>query len=130
MMREQDPATGPALSALQPVARLHNVSLRYGRKTLALDGVGLDVPSGCMVGFIGPDGVGKSSLFSLVAGARVVQSGKIEVLGGDIADSSHRRAVCPQVAYMPQGLGRNLYATLSVTENLDFFASLFGHSRT
>jgi len=129
MMREQNPATGLALPALQPVARLHDVSLRYGRKTLALDGVSLDVPPGCMVGFIGPDGVGKSTLFSLVAGARAIQAGEIEVLGGDIASHRHRRAVCPQVAYMPQGLGRNLYATLSVTENLDFFAGLFGHSR-
>ena len=122
MMSEQNPATGLA----PPVARLHDVSLRYGKK-LALDGVSLDVPSGCMVGFIGPDGVGKSTLFSLVAGARAIQIGRIEVLGGDIADRHHRRIVCPQVAYMPQGLGRNLYATLTVTENLDFFASLFGH---
>jgi ribosome-dependent ATPase len=82
-----------------------------------------------MVGFIGPDGVGKSTLFSLVAGARAIQTGRIEVLGGDMAGRRHRRVVCPQVAYMPQGLGKNLYATLSVAENLDFFASLFGHSR-
>ena len=128
MMSEKKHAAGPALPVLQPVARLHDVSLRYGRKTLALDGVSLDVPSGCMVGFIGPDGVGKSTLFSLVAGARAIQVGQIEVLGGDIVSRRHRRVVCPQVAYMPQGLGRNLYATLSVTENLDFFASLFGHS--
>ena len=127
-MSEQNHATVPVLPVPNPVARLHDVSLRYGRKNLALDCVSLDVPSGCMVGFIGPDGVGKSTLFSLVAGARAIQSGRIEVLGGDIADSRHRRIVCPQVAYMPQGLGRNLYATLSVTENLDFFASLFGHS--
>jgi ribosome-dependent ATPase len=123
MMSEQNPAAG----LLPPAARLHEVSLSFG-KTLALDAVSLDVPAGCMVGFIGPDGVGKSTLFSLVAGARAIQTGRIEVLGGDIADHRHRRIVCPQVAYMPQGLGRNLYATLSVTENLDFFASLFGHS--
>jgi ribosome-dependent ATPase len=128
-MNEQNSAPGLALPVLPPVARLHDVSQRYGKKTLALDGVSLDVPSGCMVGFIGPDGVGKSTLFSLVAGARAIQVGRIEVLGGDIADRRHRRIVCPQVAYMPQGLGKNLYATLSVSENLDFFASLFGHSR-
>ncbi|MGL1659494.1 ATP-binding cassette domain-containing protein, partial [Vibrio parahaemolyticus] len=48
--------------------------------------------------------------------------------GGDIADPEHRRRVCPRVAYMPQGLGKNLYATLSVFENIDFFARLFGQS--
>jgi ribosome-dependent ATPase len=111
-----------------PVVRLHEISLRYG-KTQALDAISLDVPSGCMVGFIGPDGVGKSSLFSLVAGARTIQSGHIKVLGGDMAEAEHRRAACPRIAYMPQGLGKNLYPTLSVFENVDFFGRLFGHGR-
>ena len=111
------------------VARLRGVSLRFG-KTLALDDVSLEVPTGCMVGLIGPDGVGKSSLFALVAGARAIQTGQIQVLDGDMADAEHRSAVCPRVAYMPQGLGRNLYPTLSVYENVDFFAGLFGHDRT
>jgi len=116
-----DRASSPA-----PVARLAAVTLRYGR-TPALDRVDLDIPSGRMVGLIGPDGVGKSSLMSLVAGARAVQEGRVEVLGGDMASARHRHAVCPHVAYMPQGLGRNLYPTLSVEENLQFFGRLFGH---
>jgi ribosome-dependent ATPase len=107
---------------------LQQVSLRYGR-TLALEAVTLDLPASRMVGAIGPDGVGKSTLFSLVAGARALQSGRIEVLGGDMADARHRRRVCPRIAYMPQGLGRNLYATLSVFENVEFFGRLFGHGR-
>jgi len=111
-----------------PVARLRDVSLRYGR-TQALDGITLDVPADCMVGVIGPDGVGKSSLLSLLAGARAIQTGQIMVLGGDMASAEHRRAVCPRIAYMPQGLGGNLYATLSVFENIDFFGRLFGHSQ-
>ncbi|HEY5512053.1 MAG TPA: ribosome-associated ATPase/putative transporter RbbA [Geomonas sp.] len=127
-MSGEDLAHGFAPSASPPAVRLHEVTLRYG-KTLALDAVTLDLPSGCMVGVIGPDGVGKSSLFSLVAGSRVIQAGQIEVLGGDMADRHHRRKVCPRVAYMPQGLGRNLYPTLSVFENVDFFARLFGQGR-
>ena len=109
-----------------PVARLTDVSLRYG-KTVALAGVTLDIPLGCMVGLIGPDGVGKSSLLSLLAGARAVQQGKVEALGGDMASTRHRGTVCPHIAYMPQGLGKNLYPTLSVEENLQFFGRLFGH---
>jgi len=109
------------------VARLSGVGLSFG-KTLALDGIDLDIPAGRMVGFIGPDGVGKSSLLSLLAGARAVQRGGVEVLGGDMASTSHRNSVCPRIAYMPQGLGRNLYATLSVEENLQFFGRLFGHN--
>ncbi|RPJ06633.1 MAG: ABC transporter ATP-binding protein, partial [Deltaproteobacteria bacterium] len=79
-----------------------------------------------MVGFIGPDGVGKSSLLGLIAGVRKIQGGMLEVLGGDMRGSRHRTAVCPRIAYMPQGLGRNLYLTLSVFENVDFFGRLFG----
>jgi ribosome-dependent ATPase len=82
-----------------------------------------------MVGLIGPDGVGKSSLLSLVAGSRAIQIGRVEVLKGDMADRRHRYEICPRIAYMPQGLGKNLYPTLSVFENVDFFARLFGHDR-
>src|SRR5450830_1432375 len=108
------------------VVRIQGVSQHYG-KTVALDAIDLDVPAGCMVGLIGPDGVGKSSLLSLVAGARVVQQGSVMALGGDMRDARHRDDVCPRIAYMPQGLGKNLYPTLSVEENLQFFARLFGH---
>src|SRR5690606_38318686 len=101
---------------------------RYG-KVQALEAIGLEIPTGCLAGFIGPDGVGKSSLLALIAGARAVQQGRIEVLGGNMASGRHRRRVCPRIAYMPQGLGRNLYATLSVYENVDFFGRLFGHAR-
>ncbi|GLK83398.1 ABC transporter permease [Ancylobacter defluvii] len=111
-----------------PVVRLDRVGLSYGT-TRALDEVTLDIPSGLMVGLIGPDGVGKSSLLSLIAGAHVVQGGHVEVLGGDIADREHRRLTCPRIAYMPQGLGKNLYPTLSVFENVDFFGRLFGQDR-
>ena len=107
-------------------ARLSDVGLHYD-KTQAVASVTLDLPAGCMVGLIGPDGVGKSSLMSLLAGSRAVQRGRVQVLGGDMADAAHRSSVCPRIAYMPQGLGKNLYPTLSVEENLQFFASLFGH---
>lgn len=113
-------------SAAQPVVRLSGVRLHYG-KIEALAGIDLEIPAGRMVGMIGPDGVGKSSLLSLVAGARIIQEGTVEVLGGDMRERAHRNRVCPQIAYMPQGLGRNLYPTLSVEENLQFFARLFGH---
>lgn len=108
------------------VVRIAGVSLHYGKKEVLRD-LDLTVPEGCMVGLIGPDGVGKSSLLSLAAGARAVQDGEVHVLGGDMRDRRHRQTVCPRIAYMPQGLGKNLYPTLSVEENLQFFARLFGH---
>jgi ribosome-dependent ATPase len=111
-----------------PVARLENLVQRYGA-VCALDGITLDVPGGRMVGLIGPDGVGKSTLLGVVAGARRVQQGRALVLGGDMAGAGHRGAVCPRIAYMPQGLGKNLYPDLSVRENIEFFGRLFGQSR-
>ena len=117
----------PTKSSAAPVASLVGVGLRYG-KTIALDGITLDIPAGRMVGLLGPDGVGKSSLLALLAGARAVQKGTVYSLDGDMANAHHREEVCPHIAYMPQGLGKNLYPTLSVEENLQFFGRLFGHN--
>ncbi len=113
---------------MTPVARLEEISHRYGATT-AVDAISLEIPSGCMVGFIGPDGVGKSTLLALVSGVRKLQRGRVEVFGGDMDSQVHRNAVGPRIAYMPQGLGKNLYMSLSVEENIEFFARLFGQER-
>jgi len=106
-------------------AELVHVAHAYGA-TKALAEVTLRLPAGKMVGLIGPDGVGKSTMLALVAGVRRIQSGEVRALGGDMRDPAHRSACAARIAYMPQGLGRNLYPTLSVFENLDFFGRLFG----
>ncbi|EPL4910218.1 ribosome-associated ATPase/putative transporter RbbA [Klebsiella pneumoniae] len=111
-----------------PVALLEHVGQQFGA-TIALRDISLAIPARRMVGLIGPDGVGKSSLLSLIAGARTIEQGNVMVLGGDMRDVHHRREVCPKIAWMPQGLGKNLYHTLSVYENIDFFARLFGHDK-
>jgi len=118
-----------------PVARLRSVTHRYNNEVAALNDITLDIPKGMLVGLIGPDGVGKSTLQGLVAGVREIQGGKgglhgkVTVLGGDMADWGHRHEALNHIAYMPQGLGRNLYPTLSVFENIDFFGQLFGQSK-
>ncbi|MCG6895809.1 MAG: ribosome-associated ATPase/putative transporter RbbA [Thiocapsa sp.] len=111
-----------------PVVRLSGLSHAY-RSATALAGVGLELPAGRMSGLIGPDGVGKSTLLGIVAGVRRIQSGRVEVLGRDLRLRRGREAVLRRIAYMPQGLGRNLYPALSVRENLDFFGRLFGQDR-
>ncbi len=110
------------------VVELSSITQRYG-KTVALDDITLQIPGGKMIGLIGPDGVGKSTLLGIVAGVRRLQSGRAQVLGGDIDDAGFRNSVSAQVAYLPQGLGKNLYPTLSIFENADFFGRLFGQSR-
>ena len=114
--------------ARSPVARVENVTQRYG-KMVALDAVTIDLPAGRMVGLIGPDGVGKSSLLSMIAGARQIQSGRSSCSDGDMADA---RIVPRSARASPicrKGLGKNLYADLSVRENIEFFGRLFGQSR-
>ncbi len=113
---------------LEPVVSVTNVSQRYGA-AIALDAIDLKIPGQKMIGLIGPDGVGKSTLLGMIAGVRKIQHGSVRVLGGDIADASFRNKVSSRIAYLPQGLGKNLYPTLSIFENADFFGRLFGQSR-
>ena len=108
-----------------PVVEFHELSLSYG-KTIGIDRLTLALPPRKLIGLIGPDGVGKSTLLSLITGAHAMQKGELHVLDGDMRDAGHRTRICPKIAYMPQGLGKNLYFTLTVEENLQFFARLFG----
>src|SRR5208337_4329792 len=117
------------MSSSAPVVSLTAVTHRYGA-VVADAGIDLEIPAGTTTGFIGPDGAGKSTLLALIAGCKRIQTGGVAVLGGDMADPRHRAAVCPKIAYMAQGLGKNLYPTLSVLENMDFFGRLFGQSAT
>jgi ribosome-dependent ATPase len=111
---------------LATVASVRQVRLRY-RDVIALDGIDLDIPAGRMVGLIGPDGVGKSSLLLIAGGCAHHPGGHGRGAGWRHGQQGPSQAVCPRIAYMPQGLGKNLYPTLSVEENLQFFARLFGH---
>jgi ribosome-dependent ATPase len=110
------------------IAHIEGVKHLYGKK-IALDSIDLHIPAGCQVGLIGPDGVGKSTLLGLIAGQKKIQTGDIHVLGNTMRSGIHRHDVCSEIAYIPQGLGQNLYATLSVYENVDFFGRLFGFTR-
>ncbi len=109
----------------QYAVSLTGVWHRYG-KTVALGDVSLSIAPGSRLAIVGPDGVGKSTLLGLIAGVRRIQHGSVSVLGSDMSSGSHRAKAAPRIAYMPQGLGRNLYPTLSVLENIEFFAQLYG----
>ncbi|WP_150539567.1 ribosome-associated ATPase/putative transporter RbbA [Actinobacillus vicugnae] len=106
------------------ISHLHHA---YG-KTQALQDVSITIPKGRTVGLIGPDGVGKSTLLSVIAGTKILQQGEVLVFGRNVSDKADREALTHQVAFMPQGLGKNLYLTLSIYENVDFHARMFGLS--
>ncbi len=123
-MSTDGPDSGPAGSRAAALT-VDGVAHQYGQ-TRALQGVSFEIREGESLAFVGPDGVGKSTLLSLIAGVKKLQTGAIEVFGGSLAERGHRASIAPQIAYMPQGLGKNLYPSLSVFENVDFFGRLFG----
>ncbi|WP_460140684.1 ribosome-associated ATPase/putative transporter RbbA [Pseudomonas sp. S2_E01] len=100
---------------------------RYGKQS-ALSDIAFELPAGTRCGLIGPDGAGKSSLLGLIAGVKKLQQGQLQVLNGPIQDRRHRNTLYARIAFMPQGLGGNLYPELSIRENIQFFATLFGLS--
>ncbi len=101
--------------------KVENISKSFG-KTKALDGVSFEVARGELFGLIGPDGAGKTTLFRLLTTLLNPDSGRAEVDGFDIVKEYH--AIRKHIGYMP---GRfSLYQDLTVEENLNFFAALFG----
>jgi ABC-type transporter Mla maintaining outer membrane lipid asymmetry ATPase subunit MlaF len=78
------------------IARIEGVKHRYGKK-IALDSIDLNIPAGCQVGLIGPDGVGKSTLLGLIAGQKKIQKGDIQVLGSSMM-SARRLPISPRAS--------------------------------
>lgn len=98
-----------------------DIAHAYG-KTRALDGVSLDVAEGELFGLIGPDGAGKTSLFRILCTLLLPEGGSARVMGLDVVRDY--RKIRLQIGYMP---GRfSLYQDLTVKENLEFFATIFG----
>jgi len=106
-----------------PLIRLRGFGKRY-RREQAVAGVDLEVRRGEIYGLIGPDGAGKSSLMKAVAGVLGFETGEVEVFGVRLESEAAAERIKGRIGFMPQGLGLNLYAELSVEENIDFFAQL------
>lgn len=112
----------------EPALHATGIEHRYGQH-VALHDIAFSLPAGTRCGLIGPDGAGKSSLLGLIAGVKKLQRGQLDVLGASIEDRRHRTTLYRRIAFMPQGLGGNLYPDLSIRENIRFFGTLFGLSR-
>ena len=100
---------------------IKNLTKRYGNLK-ALDSVSFSVAEGEMFGLIGPDGAGKSTLYKILTTLLRPDSGTASVLGLDVVKDY--RKIRTEVGYMPERF--SLYPDLTVNENLEFFASLFG----
>jgi len=107
-----------------PVLAVSDLRRSYGRfsRIEAVRGVSFTVGRGDIFGLIGPDGAGKTSIIQVLAGVLAPHAGSAIVDGLDVAGAGER--VRRRVGYMPQGLGSNLYDSLTVRENIEFFRDL------
>lgn len=102
---------------------VHKISKTYNKgKVQALSEVSLEVEKGALFGIVGPDGAGKTSLFRILTTLLLADSGRAQVNGFDVV--KNYKAIRRKVGYMPGKF--SLYQDLSVEENLQFFASIFG----
>ena len=108
---------------IEKAIEVNGLSKSFGT-VKALDKVSFDVQRGETFGLIGPDGAGKTTLFKIIVTLLDTDEGTATVDGLDIGRDY--RAIRARVGYMP---GRfSLYSDLTIEENMEFFANLFGVS--
>ncbi|QDT02132.1 putative ABC transporter ATP-binding protein YbhF [Rubripirellula lacrimiformis] len=122
-VNRSDPLDHTSASVPEPIVRVAGFRKSYG-STVAVDGVDLEIGRGEIYGLIGPDGAGKSSLMKAVAGVLTYDSGTLDVFGTRVDSERSAEAIKDRIGLMPQGLGLNLYADLSIEENVDFFGQI------
>ncbi|GAB6034362.1 ATP-binding cassette domain-containing protein [Galenea microaerophila] len=107
----------------ETVVRAKGFYKRY-KKWVAVENLDLTIQRGEIYGLIGPDGAGKSSIMKAVAGVLAFEQGELQVFNEKLDSEAAAERIKARIGFMPQGLGANLYAELSVEENIDFFAQL------
>lgn len=112
-------------AGVEAAVRVEGVTRRFGDVT-ALDDISFDVPAGELFGIVGPDGSGKSTILRILAGVLRPDAGDAVVCGASVARDPE--GVKHRIAYMSQRFG--LYGDLSVRENIDFYADVYGVPRS
>jgi ABC-2 type transport system ATP-binding protein len=104
-----------------PSIHVDGIHFAYGDRE-AVKGISFDVQPGEILGFLGPNGAGKSTTIKMLTGLLRPSSGKVEILGHDMAVTGPDARTSIGVCFEE----KNLYDNMSGLENLEFFASLFG----
>lgn len=105
------------------IIEINNIVKKY-KKRVALNNVSLEIKEKTLTCIVGPDGAGKSTLLKIMAGVLKFDSGKMKIFNYEMKKLSYFEELKDKIAFMPQGLGLNLYQRLSIEENVDFFAEL------
>jgi ABC-2 type transport system ATP-binding protein len=114
-------AQRPAAEDDEVVVRVRNLVRKFGTFT-AVDHISFDVHRGAIFGLLGPNGAGKTTTFRMLCGLLPATEGELNVAGADVR---HARAEArAHLGYVAQKF--SLYGPLTVTENLEFFASAYG----
>ena len=103
------------------VVHVHNLVRKFGAFT-AVDHISFDVHRGAIFGLLGPNGAGKTTTFRMLCGLLPATDGELRVAGADVRHA--RASARAHLGYVAQKF--SLYGTLTVAENLDFFASAYG----
>jgi ABC-type multidrug transport system ATPase subunit len=117
---ERRPLTSRGVAS-QAVIQVESLKKMY-KKQKAVNGISFEVGEGEIFGLIGADGAGKSSVMKILAGVLSFDKGNVTVLNHSYPQGCEKAK--SQLAFMPQGIGLNLYMDLSVHENIQFFADL------
>jgi len=100
----------------QPIIEFENISLSYGNR-LILDNISFKINSGQIFGMLGPNGVGKSTIFNIITGLIKPQNGKIKINGIDVTDYPvYLRTKKFNVGYVPQYGG--FFSDLTLNDNM------------
>ena len=105
---------------MSDVIQLRNVTWRAGRE-FAIRDLAMSVPSGCVYGFLGPNGSGKTSTIRLMLGMLRAEHGTISVLGHDVPKGVHHALA--RIGYVPERL--HLYTSLTVEETMRYHAAFY-----
>jgi ABC-2 type transport system ATP-binding protein len=105
----------------EPAVRVHVLTKRFGAFT-AVDRISFEVRRGQIFGLLGPNGAGKTTTFRMLCGLLAPSGGELHVAGADVRKAS--ASARARLGYVAQKF--SLYGPLSVTENLEFFASAYG----
>jgi ABC-2 type transport system ATP-binding protein len=103
-----------------PAIEVRGLGKSFGNRR-AVDGLDLEVPEGIIIGFLGANGSGKTTMIRMLCGLLTPDAGSGTCLGFDLLREA--RAIKREVGYMPQHFG--LYEDLTVRENLEFVARLY-----